>query len=142
MFGDVPIYGKKIMKVESKHRIVIPSSCNAEVGELIFFSEENELTFQIFGLKILEARLKEYKDLINSAKTKEEEAKWQKEKNAYNFSIIGESCVDSQKRIILPKEVLEKYNIEKTVITQGVYDHIKVFSNEKDREEYILKYNK
>lgn len=140
MFGDKLIYGIGKYYFDSKRRITLPKMTNGEIGETIYFRQDpkNNLTFQMFGYKILKKRLEEYNKLINNALSYQCKIELIKERDKYNYFIMGTCIVDTQKRILIPKSVYDRYNLSDYVIVRGVGEYVNVFSNEENMEKYTM----
>ncbi len=137
MFGENGIYGKSYHKIIDKNRIIIPLSTNVEAKEELCFIEEDELTFKICSLKELKKEIEQLKNIKVSSI--EEKEKIEKEITKITFFINSYSIVDKERRIVIPKYFLEKYNIKKELIFQGAYNHIKVFSSDENYKKYMKK---
>ena len=101
------------------------------------FIEEDELTFKICSLKELKKEIEQLKNIKVSSI--EEKEKIEKEITKITFFINSYSIVDKERRIVIPKYFLEKYNIKKELIFQGAYNHIKVFSSDENYKKYMKK---
>lgn len=141
MFGENFIYGNKILKLDSKGRIFLPSFTLAEVHDSIVIGIDEEKSYVMLFLK---SKLDE---LLNSLIEKQTDIE-QYKKIQYFINIIQICCydftsVDAQKRILIPKELVKMLDFENNVFVYGGTDFsipsLRIYKN---KEEANISLNK
>ena len=103
MFGENEIYGQKIMNIDVKNRIVLPSFTGSASGEKMVIQREEE-TFNLMLQRYINLLTERYERIITLSNNKNEIFKARQElENLYN-TILTMVETDYQKRIVLPWE--------------------------------------
>jgi len=129
--------GHSYLNIDDKGRIIIPSKFRKHVTP-----EANNLMFVTLGRdNCLWLYPSNYWNTLVARLLKQ---------NAYTGSVIAmqrqmlyyaeECAIDSQHRILVPQNLLQKVNIKKEVLLLGLLDRIEIW-NEKEYQKY-LKSNK
>lgn len=137
MFKENSILGTYVRKVDIKSRIIIPSSTGVEEDDVLCLIRENDLAFKIYSYRLIEAKFKRYRRLINAARNSKDELERKNMRDMLALSIMDKVSVDFQNRIVVPKSIIEEYKIDGRVILCGSDDHLKVFPNDESHNAYI-----
>lgn len=125
MFGENEIYGQKIMNIDAKNRIVLPSFTGSTSGEKMVIQREEE-TFNLMSQRYINLLTERYERIITLSNNKDEIFKARQElENLYN-TILTMVETDYQKRIVLP---LEEMNMkkEKQLKLVGFKKYVKLY---------------
>lgn len=125
MFGENEIYGQKIMNIDAKNRIVLPSFTGSTSGEKMVIQREEE-TFNLMSQRYINLLTERYERIITLSNNKDEIFKARQElENLYN-TILAMVETDYQKRIVLP---LEEMNMkkEKQLKLVGFKKYVKLY---------------
>lgn len=125
MFGENEIYGQKIMNIDAKNRIVLPSFTGSTSGEKMVIQREEE-TFNLMSQRYINLLTERYERIITLSNNKNEIFKARQElENLYN-TILTMVETDYQKRIVLP---LEEMNMkeEKQLKLVGFKKYVKLY---------------
>ena len=125
MFGENEIYGQKIMNIDAKNRIVLPSFTGSTSGEKMVIQREEE-TFNLMSQRYINLLTERYERIITLSNNKDEIFKARQElENLYN-TILTMVETDYQKRIVLP---LEEMNMkeEKQLKLVGLKKYVKLY---------------
>lgn len=131
MFGEKMIIGQKLISLDNKKRIILPKFSYAEYkDEIVFLLDKNNVVM-LYNMNMLLEK-------INQLEVNSENSKLL---NLYNTELerIYDSCistgfVDKQKRIIIPKEIIDKVSFDGHVYALGNGRHLKLF---KDEEHFM-----
>lgn len=125
MFGENEIYGQKIMNIDAKNRIVLPSFTGSTSGEKMVIQREEE-TFNLMSQRYINLLTERYERIITLSNNKDEIFKARQGlENLYN-TILTMVETDYQKRIVLP---LEEMNMkeEKQLKLVGLKKYVKLY---------------
>lgn len=125
MFGENEIYGQKIMNIDAKNRIVLPSFTGSTSGEKMVIQREEE-TFNLMSQRYINLLTERYERIITLSNNKDEIFKARQGlENLYN-TILTMVETDYQKRIVLP---LEEMNMkeEKQLKLVGFKKYVKLY---------------
>lgn len=132
MFGENGIFGKSYHTMDDKNRIILPKDTNREENDELAYYKENELTFRIYNLKRVKEKIKKYEEKYDSDPTKYEQLI-----NNLTMRIIATGNVDAQYRTPIPKQIVNEYKLQKSLIFHGGSDHLKIFKDEETYNKYV-----
>ncbi len=123
-----PLFGEYECKVDSKGRFLFPSVL------LSFFSEEEQNEFVIN--KGMDSCLVLYPQQVWEREIEKIYSKNQFLEKNRTFARMFQSGaqpvhLDNQKRILIPKKLLESSEIQNDIVLIGAYDRIEIWSKEK-----------
>ncbi len=126
-----PLFGEYECKVDSKGRFLVPSSL------LAFFSEEEQNEFVIN--KGMDSCLILYPIQVWEQEIEKIYSKNQFLEKNRAFARMFQSGaqpvhLDNQKRILIPKKLIETAGIHNDIVLIGAYDRIEIWSKEKFEE--------
>ena len=125
MFGENEIYGQKIMNIDAKNRIVLPSFTGSTSGEKMVIQREEE-TFNLMSQRDVNLLTERYEKIISLSNNKDEIFKARQElENLYN-TILTMVETDYQKRIVLPLEEMNMKD-EKQLKLVGFKKYVKLY---------------
>lgn len=132
MFGENYILGTTEIQVEkTKSRIQLPSFCGAEKGDkLVLLERVNYI--EVWNVNDILTILRECQEKIKTS-TIIDEIEYYNNQSDMITAFIG--CVKElkDKRLIIGKEILEKYNIKYNdiLIIEGKDNHIRIWPKDK-----------
>lgn len=137
MFGEEIIVTNRLLKLDPKRRLRIPSETKVEVGEKIYpmFDIRREYLLLLNEQDLLIA-IKKYEDLFKSLR---EEGKIDARKyreflrHLYATLCFVQEIVDKQNRIIIPQIAINRMQLSNTVYAVGKNTHLELY---KDEETY------
>lgn len=146
MFGEKPIVGSKIIKLDAKGRLVLPMFTGAENYETDFVITRISPIEGIVCLQIQKAakfneRIAELKALRDNIQdlVKAEEAYQELVKLCLDTSAIDAS-VDGQRRMLLPTKLRKDvFGTQTEIACQGAYDSLYLFPSEELLDEFNSK---
>ena len=118
-------FGSYVHNLDEKGRLVIPSKMREELGLKAYILKGYDGALSIYK----EARFLQLMEEINSLPFNK------KNTRAYLRTQLSSVCeleIDRQGRVLLPTQLLSKYQIGREVIVIGALDHIEVWN----RAEY------
>ncbi len=138
MFGDETMLSSDIKKIDNKRRTFLPIFSNAESGDrLILFQEKN-----YFSLYLKKVFFEKYQILHEKEFDTLDEWMFQKHKIDELCLKISEILVDNQRRILLPKEIVELYQLKDYIYFSGAIDHINGYSTLNHEYNFTKKLNR
>lgn len=114
--------------LDEKGRLVIPSKLREEAGDKIYIMKGFDGSLSIYKAEEFARLAEEYNTLSYNHKAHRD----------YLRIRLASTCeldVDKQGRVLLPIQLLKKYNIGKEVVVIGAGDHMEVW-NKADFEKY------
>ena len=146
MFGEKPIVGSRLIKLDSKGRFVLPMFTGVENNEegfaIIRISPiEGVVCLQVQKADRLRKRIAELEELRKSITdlAKSEET-YQKLVELCFDTVALDTSVDGQRRMLLPAKIRKDLFGEQTEIAcQGAYDSLYIFPNENALDEFNSK---
>lgn len=123
MFGEISMYGTKIVKVDNKCRFYLPSFTHAEQGENLVLSKIDD-DISIYSLEYIDSVVKTLEEKIVYEKDIKTKEHLKDTLDEFLCSLINTSKVDNYKRIMV-SNVLEKNTMYKVI---GARTYIKVKS--------------
>lgn len=139
MFGDKLIIGSKECSIDSKRRFFIPKSVCAEANDELVFCITQEDNLVVYNITSLNKTIESYESKIKDSENLEFIKAMKEEMEKVYASCLCSSKVDKQGRVIISQEVCEQFEIEDTIITQGLGNSMLLFSNKEKRDKYILR---
>lgn len=141
MFGEESLFFITTVKLDNKNRMSIPSKTKIEPHEkIILFDNEDYISIYSdsyvdkFCDNLVKARLKAI-----SRNDTNEALKLNYQLKYYNLFILAKLKVDNQRRIVLSKNIKDRFEYQNSIILQGEYDHINIFRNEDEFNNYKTK---
>lgn len=116
-------FGQYEHSLDDKGRLSIPSKMREEAGSKLFILKGFDGCLSVYKSSEFEKLAKEISSLPFNLKNS----------RAYIRNQIASACeldVDKVGRILLPTNLVNKYNITKEVIVIGVYDHFEIWSKD------------
>ncbi|MBE6156389.1 MAG: hypothetical protein E7161_01410 [Firmicutes bacterium] len=113
MFGKNLIIGHSEGKISDKGRIFLPSFTKPEKDDKILIQKDtygDEAALKLIAYSEYLNMIERYRRLRDTATSLEEEQKYTKKIEDISLSLTHLTKVDAQRRIQLPKAILEKYN--------------------------------
>ena len=125
MFGENEIYGQKLVNIDTKNRIILPTFTESISGEKIVIQKEEE-TFNLMSQKYIDLLTERYERIITISDNKNEIFKARQELERLYNSILKMVETDHQKRIVLP---LDEMNMkeEKQLKLVGFKKYVKLY---------------
>lgn len=137
MFGDNQILGQKLVSVDLKGRIILPKFTYADVGDKLEIVIDNNNILRLYNLKMLIERINRLNMEGYSAETIE---KIMNELNTIYNSCIDSTCVDKQRRALIPLDIAQERNIAgKPAYILGAGDHIRIYGNKEEFKSHTMK---
>lgn len=140
MFGEDVILGYKNCKLDSKGRIILPKFTFATEDDEIGITRENNGYIGLYNYNILKHRIKDLKTESLSKKNEELIQYIESQLEEIFAKFITTSVVDTQRRLLIPKELLDSQGFSENAILQGAYDHARLFTDEDRYNQYIRKF--
>ena len=139
MLGDEILLFQTTVTIDDKTRILMPSKTLVKPKEQLILYDSREGYLSIYSAIEFEERLKY---LQNQARREFEKGNFN-QKDLYKCQLAFECArvfdkqnVDSARRLLLGKYIMEKFNFDKEVFMEGEYDHINLFDSEESFEKY------
>jgi len=140
MFGENPIIGQSMQKMDEKGRITLPKYTHAEPGDKIALMYDLKRTkIIVFTLMEFEKKLEEIGQRIDELyKTKQisyDERMW------FQRYIYGDGCLEPPdtigkgRRIVIPSRAVKKLNLRDEVFVIGNESRLEIYPTE---EAYTL----
>lgn len=132
MFGDKPMLGVASRKVDAKKRIWLPKFTCAENDDKVFVITKDDYC-ELWGYDELIKRATYLKEKIETTIDIELKQNYQKlydELTSFascDFSDHSYRTINSSSRVTLPKDVVDKYQIDDEVTIEGKLDHIRIW---------------
>lgn len=126
-------FGSYQHNLDAKGRLMIPARFKNEAGNVLYVMKGFDGALSVY-------KETEFQKLIQSAETLPFNKRDSRDYLRIQLASVRELEIDKLGRILLPKELLNKYHIGKEVIVIGVGDHMEIW----DRgafEEYEKKTN-
>lgn len=144
MFGEECMSFTNTAKIDSKGRMSIPAKTGVEETDkvILFDNDEYVSIYNVFYCdrffnNLENARFKALAEL------RFEEAETLKQKIEYYSSyLIERLTIDNQRRIIIPKYVINNFNYSNNVILYGEVNHVNIFKNEEQLNDYKIRVKK
>ncbi len=135
MFKTSNIFGTVKRSIDVKNSIIIPTFTDVDSGDYLVTYRDDSF-YSIYELDyflnlIPFCNKNELKDMKSFLENK-------KHLDYYFINVMSVNEVDNQKRILLPKEVVDAYGNGHQVILNGAWDHLNIFKDE-DHMQRILK---
>ena len=137
MFGDNYMAFRQEVAVDEKYRIFIPSKTGVEKGEILYLTYSSDMThFIISKAKYILTKIEQLQKACLDTKDIELYQELTKDREYFSGLIIQILKVDSQKRVLLGKEVTNQINPCSNVIyLSGQIDEIHIFKNKEQYQE-------
>ena len=121
-------FGSYQHNLDAKGRLLLPSRFRNEAGNLLYIMKGFDGALSIF-------KEVDFKKLVDNIENHPFNKKDSRDYIRVQLASVREMEVDSLGRILIPKEILNKYHLGREVIVIGVGDHIEIWNRE-DYERY------
>ena len=126
-------------RLNKDNEILIPKNSIVGKSDSILIRKEDDLTFSIYDLieykKILEKIKQESEVALFCGNIKRKEF-FDEYIKKLSFSVLDVIRKDSSNKVLIPNHVKDMYDIEDRVLVCDGIDHIKVFKNDENKNEY------
>ena len=120
MFGEKIILGNAKCKVDTKGRILLPKFTYSEKDDEIVLSSDDNGIILLNNIVCLKRRINELEKNMSSESDERLIKSLNDKLEKLYFSCISVSKVDSQRRLIIPVSTRMEYDINDSVILQGM----------------------
>lgn len=128
MFGEDLMVGKRAATVDEKNRVILGASTYAEKGDELAMLLSNDKTYlKLFRRELIETKIRELLEQESKAKDAKEQSFLEQKLALYKDSVVALPKVDAQRRMLIPKEVVEALNIKSNVYIVGAFDWIEIY---------------
>ena len=125
MFGENEIYGQKLVNIDTKNRIILPTFTESISGEKIVIQKEEE-TFNLMSQRYIDLLTERYERIITISNNKNEIFKARQELESLYNSILRMVETDRQRRIVLPLDEMNMKD-EKQLKLVGFKKYVKLY---------------
>lgn len=140
MFGEQPIIGESIQKIDQRGNVRLPNFTHAEQGDKI------ALMYDIKKTKIIIFQLQEYKKKLREASDKIDELFHSRkitssERLRLGRYIFGELCLDQEytvtknRNILIPSRAIKELNLQDEIFVIGNETKLEIYP---DKAAYTL----
>lgn len=134
MFGEEIMMFERNCNIGEKNRLILPSATYAEKNDQLYFERDSNLSIALRNYNFL-------KELVGKIERKSisiyEQRRIIDELFNNSYSLV---TVDSQKRIVIPKKLMDEYDLGTSIFVKGYYDHLKIFKSEDTFKQYVKEY--
>lgn len=138
MFGEQQMYLNSENSIDNKKRVYMPSKSKVESKEQLMICSESDIYFSIYSYIYINRYIEKLEKRYLKVATFDEKLEILKEIEYFKSKIVDSCAVDNQKRIILPHEIINNYDIKDKIIFVGAKDHLKCFSSYEDVKKYRM----
>ena len=121
-------FGSYQHNLDAKGRLLLPSRFRNETGNILYIMKGYDGALSIF-------KQSDFEKLVNTIENHPFNKKGSRDYIRIQLASVRELELDSLGRILIPKEILNKFHLGKEVMVIGVGDHIEVW-NKADYERY------
>lgn len=121
-------FGSYQHNLDAKGRLLLPSRFRNETGNILYIMKGYDGALSIF-------KQSDFEKLVNTIENHPFNKKGSRDYIRIQLASVRELELDSLGRILIPKEILNKFHLGKEVMVIGVGDHIEVW-NKTDYERY------
>lgn len=134
MFGEDLMIGKRETTIDGKNRVILGASTYAEKGDnLAILLSKDKTYLKVFRRELIETEIKRLLELGKAAKTLEEQEYVEQKLSLYKDSLVSLPKVEAQRRLSIPKEVVEELKLQGHVYVVGAFDSVEIYPS---REAY------
>ena len=113
--------GQSVHVLDNKSRLVLPAKYRSQLSSIVYLSLDLDSCLSIYSEEIYSKKAQNMNDLDDFDKNS-------RALKRIFFANSFEVALDKQGRIMIPKYLLEKVDIEKQIVIIGAFDHIQLFS--------------
>lgn len=133
-FAKDLIVRKRETAIDEKNRIILGAATYAEKGDKLAMLLSKDKTYlKVFRRELIETEIKRLLELGKVAKTLEEQEYVEQNLALYKDSVVALPKVDAQRRLSIPKEVVEELKLQGHVYVVGAFDSVEIYPS---REAY------
>jgi len=119
--GNGMFVGQSVHVLDNKSRLVLPAKYRSQLSSIVYLSLDLDSCLSIYSEEIYSKKAQNMNDLDDFDKNS-------RALKRIFFANSFEVALDKQGRIMIPKYLLEKVDIEKQIVIIGAFDHIQLFS--------------
>ena len=113
--------GQSVHVLDNKSRLVLPAKYRSQLSSTVYLSLDLDSCLSIYSEEIYSKKAQNINNLDDFDKNS-------RALKRIFFANSFEVTLDKQGRIMIPKYLLEKVDIEKQIVIIGAFDHIQLFS--------------
>lgn len=113
--------GQSVHVLDNKSRLVLPAKYRSQVSSTVYLSLDLDSCLSIYSEETYSKKAQNINNLDDFDKNS-------RALKRIFFANSFEVTLDKQGRIMIPKYLLEKVDIEKQIVIIGAFDHIQLFS--------------
>lgn len=134
MFGEDLMIGKREATIDGKNRVILGASTYAEKGDELAMLLSNDKTYlKLFRRELIETKIRELLEQESKAKDAKEQSFIEQKLSLYKDSVVSLPKVEAQRRLSIPKEVVEELKLQGHVYVVGAFDSVEIYPS---REAY------
>lgn len=134
MFGEDLMIGKRETTIDGKNRVILGASTYAEKGDELAMLLSNDKTYlKLFRRELIETKIRELLEQESKAKDAKEQSFIEQKLSLYKDSVVSLPKVEAQRRLSIPKEVVEELKLQGHVYVVGAFDSVEIYPS---REAY------
>lgn len=134
MFGEDLMIGKREATIDEKNRVILGASTYAEKGDELAMLLSNDKTYlKLFRRELIETKIRELLEQESKAKDAKEQSFIEQKLSLYKDSVVSLPKVEAQRRLSIPKEVVEELKLQGHVYVVGSFDSVEIYPS---REAY------
>lgn len=134
MFGEDLMIGKREATIDEKNRVILGASTYAEKGDELAMLLSNDKTYlKLFRRELIETKIRELLEQESKAKDAKEQSFIEQKLSLYKDSVVALPKVEAQRRLSIPKEVVEELKLQGHVYVVGAFDSVEIYPS---REAY------
>ena len=122
-------FGSFKHSIDDKGRLVLPAKFRFAFPDKIYLLKGSDGAIELYNEK-------DFNDYLSHLSSFPFEKKKGRDIIRVALASVIEISVDSQGRILLPKEVLQKYGLKRDIMVVGVLSHIEIWDLEKWTEYF------
>ena len=113
--------GQSVHVLDNKSRLVLPAKYRSQLSSTVYLSLDLDSCLSIYSEETYSKKAQNINNLDDFDKNS-------RALKRIFFANSFEVTLDKQGRIMIPKYLLEKVDIEKQIVIIGAFDHIQLFS--------------
>ena len=134
MFGEDLMIGKRETTIDGKNRVILGASTYAEKGDELAMLLSNDKTYlKLFRRELIETKIRELLEQESKAKDAKEQSFIEQKLSLYKDSVVSLPKVEAQRRLSIPKEVVDELKLQGHVYVVGAFDSVEIYPS---REAY------
>lgn len=141
-FGKELMVGKRETTIDEKNRIILGASTGAAKGDQVaMLLSDDKKYLKLFRRELIETKIRELLEQERTAKSEKEQTFIEQKLALYKDSVVALPKIDAQRRMLIPKEVVEALNIKEHVYIVGAFNSVEIYPS-KEAYESTLKQKK